>query len=159
MDIIKKYFWLISASAVFCFGTVLALSYEVSGHTAWSIIVSSVNSSAWECLKPFALVNIFWIFIELSYLRPSLLRFVSSRILFLDIFVISTFLILRFFELDTIRYYVILLLLVTAMFLSYKLYDSKMRCDLFFIPLIISFVILFFMLLIFSVRPPLWVLP
>ncbi len=158
MKLLQKNFWIISAFAVFGFGTVLTLSYGLSDKAAWSILVSCIRETPWEYIKPFAIVYIFWVFIELSYIRPSLLRFVCAKILFLHFFVLISFLMLKYIPFTEIKYYIIFAVLLVSQYLSYKLYMSGKRCDCFFVPLIISFAILFFMLLIFSVHPPKWIL-
>ena len=129
---LKKYFWAASAISVFICGYVVHIGYEISNHAAWSLLVSSVNSSAWELTKPFALVYILFVFIELSYMRPSLLHFVCAKILLLHGFTFLSVILLGFSR-NFLIYPTIFLSLLTAEFLSYKLYYSKCRIELFFI--------------------------
>ena len=150
---LKKYFWAASAISVFICGYVVHIGYEISNHAAWSLLVSSVNSSAWELTKPFALVYILFVFIELSYMRPSLLHFVCAKILLLHGFALMSVILLGISR-NFLIYPTIFLSLLTAEFLSYKLYYSKCRIELFFIPIFISFAVFFFTLLFASVYPP-----
>ena len=166
--ITKKYFWFVSALGIFGFGMVLALSYRLSEGAAWSLLVSSIRETPWECMKPFAIVSILWVFIELSCLRPSLLRFVSSKIIFLHFFAWGTFLILTlilkflpFTDYWYDWYGIVFLMLLLSEVLSYRLYESSKKYekyDWLFLPLMVSFVIFFFMILLFSVHPPKWIL-
>ena len=153
-DILKKFFWLISAVCVFLCGVVLQISYEASGHVAWSLVVSSVNNSPWELVKPFILTYIMWSFIELSVLRPSLLHFVCSKIISLHFFVIVSSTVLCFVIEQSISFVVIFSIIIISELLCYLIYRSKCRIELFFIPIIISFGILFFCILFCSFYPP-----
>ena len=148
----KKCFWLISSVIVFTCGYVVHIGYEVSNRAASSILVSSINDSAWEMTKPFALVYIMFVFIELSCLRPSLLHFVCSKIIMLHGFAFLSVILLEFFP--KIPFLVIFISLCIAEFLSYRLNNSKCRIELFSIPIFISFVLFFAVLLFASVYPP-----
>lgn len=150
----RKFFRLISAVCIFLCGTAVQISYEASGHAAWSLIVSSVNNSPWELVKPFALIYIMWSFIELSVLRPSLLHFVCGRILSLHFFVISSSCILCFVNTEIISFAVIFSLIVVSELLCHLMYRSECRFELFFVPIMISFGILFFCILFCSFYPP-----
>ncbi len=150
---LKKYFWAASAVFVFICGYVVHIAYEVSDHAAWSLLVSSVNSCAWELTKPFALVYIMYVFIELSYMRPSLVHFVCAKILLLHGFALMSVILLAVSQ-NFLIFPTIFISLLTAEFLSYKLYYSKCRIELFFIPIFISFVVFFGILLFASVYPP-----
>lgn len=154
----KRYFWLISTIGVFICGYFVHIGYEVSHQAAWSILVSSINGTAWELTKPFALVYIMWTFIELSCLRPSLLHFVCSKIIMLHGFAflnVTLLGLLQFFpESRMMIYLMIIVSLSISQFLSYCLYHSKCRIELFYIPILISFVLFFTVLLFASVYPP-----
>ena len=149
---IKKYFWLISSVMVFVCGYVVHIAYEASGRAAWSILVSSVNGSPWEMTKPFSLVYIMFVFIELSCLRPSLLHFVCSKIIMLHGFAFLSVILLAVFGKTT--FLVIFVSLCVSEFLSYGINKSKCRIELFWIPIFISFVLFFAVLLFASVYPP-----
>ncbi len=153
----KQYFWFISVAAIFVFGTILSLSYQLSDRAAWSWLLGSINDSAWEWVKPYAIVYIFWVFVELSCLRPSLARFVCSKIIFLYGFVGGAFGMLKSVTDTMWRYGVIILLLAAVQWMAYALYNSGKRCDYFLVPLLVCFGIMFFMLLFFSVCPPRWI--
>ena len=148
----KKCFWLISSVIVFICGYVVHIGYEVSNRAAWSILVSSINDSAWEMTKPFAIVYIMFVFIELSCLRPSLLHFVCSKILMLHGFAFMSVILLKIFP--KTPFLVIFVSLCVAEFLSYSIDKSKCRIELFFVPIFISFVLFFTVLLFASVYPP-----
>ncbi len=151
----RKYFWTVSTVGMFVCGYVIHIAYEVSGHTAWSLLVSSVGSSPWEMTKPFALVYILWTFIELSCLRPSLLHFVCARIFMLHGFAVMSVSMLFFApKNDMVPYLCIFSALAIAEYLSHWLYGTKYRMELFWIPIFISFVGFFTMLLFASVFPP-----
>ena len=148
----KKYFWLISSVIVFVCGCVVHIAYEVSNRAAWSILVSSNNDSPWEMTKPFALVYIMFVFIELSCLRPSLLHFVCSKIIMLHGFALLSVTLLEIF--GKIPAVLIFVSLCVSEFLSYRINSSKCRIELFSIPIFISFVLFFAVLLFASVYPP-----
>lgn len=159
----KRYFWLISTAGVFLCGTVLHSAYDVSGKTAWSIIISSVNNSPWEMTKPFALVYVMWVFIEMSCLRPSLLHFVCSKIITLYFFVISSVLLLRgaemFFQTEKIHFVCSVMVFVSLLFseiFSYVLYRSKCRTERFYIPLLILLMLFVSAVLFLTVHPIEW---
>ncbi len=156
--LIKQYFWFVSTLGIFGFGMVLVWSYELSEGAAWSLLVSGIRETPWEWMKPFAIVYILWVFIELSCLRPSLLRFVCSKIIGLQVFVWGAFLILTFLPLANYRYVMVCLMLLLSECFSYQLYNSNKKYEWLFLPLMVSFVLLFFMLLLFSVHPPKWIL-
>lgn len=157
----KKGLSLIGAAVIFAFGIILHYSYIISGGTVWSILISSVNNSAWETVKPFAIAYIMWIVIELSVLRPSLLRFVCAKIIMLHMLTFSIIgysLCINMFA-DT-RYREIILLggifaVITAVqILSYKLYDSNLKPEIFWIPVLISLFLFMIMILFCTVYPP-----
>lgn len=146
----RRYFWAVSAIGIFLCGYAVHIGYEVSGHAAWSLLVSSVNGSPWELVKPFALVYILWTFIELSCLRPSLLHFVCARIIMLHGFAGMGILLTAFFG----NVMVLLPALLAAEYLCSCLYRARCRTELFFAPLMVSFIAFFTILLFGSVYPP-----
>ena len=157
----KKIFAFVGAAVVFVFGFVLHISYITSGGTVWSVLISSVNGSAWETLKPFALAYIMWIIIELSYLRPSLLHFVCAKIImlyFLAFLFIAYCLIVRNFIdglfCKILFYCGIYAILCVVQLLSYRLYKSAVRIELFYVPILLSLFLFCVMILLFSVYPP-----
>ena len=157
----NRIFAFIGAAVVFAFGFVLHISYITSGGTVWSMLISSVNGSAWETLKPFAIAYIMWIVIELSYLRPSLLNFVCAKILmlyFMAVLMIVYCLIFSGFVNDIlyeiIFYSGIYLILCIVQLLSYRMYKSDLKIELFYIPILLSLFLFCFMILLFSVYPP-----
>lgn len=149
----KKFFWIVSAVCIFLCGAVLHISYGASGGAAWSLIVSSINNSPWELVKPFVLVYIMWSFIELSILRPSLLHFVCGRIISLHFFTIVSSSILCYVNDEWISFAVIFSVTVISELLCHVMYSAKCRTELFFVPIIISFGILFFCILFCSFYP------
>lgn len=157
----KKNFWLISTAVVFVAGFIIHCSYRWSEASAWSILISSVNLSAWELYKPFALIYISFIIIELSYLRPSLLHYICAKILSLHIFTIlmlavGTIYLMLFCRNGFSEFYFIIIFLVLAVseYIGNLLYNSSVKFELFYVPIILSLLIICFMLLIFSLYPP-----
>lgn len=130
------------------------MSYTLSGAAAWSFVVSSVNSSPWELVKPFVIVYIMWIFVELSVLRPSLVHFVCTKILSLHLFAAASSSVLCFLQGELLSLSVIFLFLFIGQLSSYFMYCSKCRYELFFVPIILSFGILFACVLFASFYPP-----
>lgn len=155
-DELPKKIWLHIAGMFVC-GFVLQFSYEVSGGTAWSILVSSINSSPWEWTKPFVLVYMMWSFIEMSCCRPHLLHYVCARILSLHTLTALCLGSLCLLKCWTANDYVILgvifCCLAAAEFLMWLWYRSKCRFELFFVPIILSLVLLFGCLLFCSLYP------
>lgn len=151
---------MLGALIIFCFGTLLRLSLRLSGGASWSLILSSVNSSAWELWKPYAYCFIGWIIIELSVLRPMLLRFVCSKICALwmmCMLILSAGMLIRFFPEQYRELYCLAAaaLSVTAVqVLGYYLYLSGRRTELFAVPLLLSLCAFVFLLLFLSFYPP-----
>ena len=152
----KKLSLPVSVISVFLCGFVLHISYEASGHSAWSLLISTVRQSPWELMKPFGLVFIMWSFIELSWLRPHLIRFVCARITALIIFVIGSCTALCMFWHfgGWKRLVVIFICLTVSELLQNIIYRSGKWSEILFIPLIISFVTIFFALLFCTFYPP-----
>ena len=153
----KKRYILHCGAVIFLCGLVLQFSYEASGHAPWSILVASVNSSPWELIKPYLLVFIMWSFIELSCLRPRLLHFICARIISMHLFMLLGCTLLsvgslRFFE--TYMLCIVFFCILTAQTAEYLLYQSTIRTELFFVPLMISFAAVFFCILFCSFYPP-----
>lgn len=153
-DFLKKLFVIISTVTIFSCGYVLHMSYSLSGAAAWSLIVSSVNSSPWELVKPFVIVYIMWCFVEMSVLRPSLLHFVCTKILSLHMFTIASTSILCFIQDEMVSIGLIFLILFIAQVLAYFMYRSECRYELFFVPIMVSFAVLFAFILFCSFYPP-----
>lgn len=159
MVCLKNYFWLISTAAVLFFGLILWYSYGLSHAAAWSILVSGTNYSAWEMAKPFYIIDIFWVFIELSYLRPSLLHYLSARILSLHVLIFLSLTAGVFYlngtrEITPFYFFIIFIILIISHGLSHILNRSIIKWELFFVPIFISFLIIFFMILFLSLFPP-----
>lgn len=154
----KRIFWLISAVFVFLSGFIMQISYQTSGAAAWSFIVSSVNESPWEQVKPFVIACIMWSFVKLSVLRPSLLRFVSCEILciHLFIFISCTFLSIGCFVCNEylIELLIIFISLTISQALCQRMVNGNKRTELFFVPIMISFGLLMCCILFCSFYPP-----
>ncbi|MDD6489717.1 MAG: DUF6512 family protein [Clostridia bacterium] len=157
----NRIFAFVGATVIFVFGFVLHISYITSGGTVWSVLISSVNSSAWETLKPFALAYIMWIVIELSYLRPSLLHFVCAKILMLYVFAVLMIVYCLFVRqfvngifAEVLFYSGIYAILYVVQLLSYRMFKSPVKTEIFYIPILLSLFLFVFMILLFSVYPP-----
>ena len=141
-------------------GWVLHNSFAASGAAAWSFVISSVNHSPFETIKPYTLVFIMWTFIELSCMRPRLLHFVSVRILSLFAFVCLSLSALCLFagylSDQRINTAVMIISLVCAEVLQFFAYRSKIRAELFFVPLMTGFGVIFFALIFCTFYPPHW---
>ncbi len=156
----KKFFSLISSGAVISFGFLMYYSDRLSNNAAWSLIISGVNRSGWELYKPFALAYILFILIELSYLRPSLLRFVCDKItgllalcaMSLTLGTICGYLPPCFADAGLIASAVVSV--SSAEFLSYRLYKKQIRSDWFAVPLLVAFAAMIFLLIVLTFYPP-----
>ena len=136
------------------------MSCTLSGHASWSLIISGVNNSAWEVCKPFALVYTGWIVIELSYLRPSLLRFVCAKITGEYVFflcglisVTACFLLPEQLQ-QTFAVMAVSLSVIAAQMVSYFIYNRHIRAELLCVPLLFSFGIIILLLIILTFYPP-----
>lgn len=135
-------------------------AYAVSDAAAWSLVISSVNNSPFQLVKPYALVFIMWTFIELSCMRPHLLHYVSVRITALVIFVGLSVLLLyisgKYAAVEPVRTVIIILTMIFAEMTEYLLYRSSVRAEIFFVPLMVCFGVIFAVLLFCSFYPPPW---
>lgn len=157
----NRIFAFFGAAVIFVFGFVLHISYITSGGTVWSVLISSVNDSAWETLKPFAIAYIMWIVIELSYFRPSLLHFVCAKILMLYFFsvlmIVYCLFVRRFVSgipSEVFFYGGIYDILCVVQLLSYRMYKSPVKTEIFYIPILLSLFLILVMILLFSIYPP-----
>lgn len=154
----KKRYLPLNAAVIFICGLVLQISYEVSDRAPWSILVSSINDSPWELTKPFLLVYIMWSFIEMSYMRPKLLKYVCSRILSMHMMLMlscaSLFMLRDIVYAPWIIFVCIFICIFLSELLEHILYNSSLRLELFFVPVIISFCVLFGCMLFCSFYPP-----
>lgn len=155
----RRYFPIIIAFFILGFGCLLCASYLLSQRAAWSYIISSINNSAWELYKPFGYSYIFFIIIELSCLRPSLTKFISSKLIgmFALCFVmLSVAMVLRFFTVNISVLCIVSAALgvAAAQYISYGLYFSEIRTEYFTVPLIVSLCAMIFLLLLLSFYPP-----
>ena len=152
----KKLFLPVSVISIFLCGFVLHISYEASGHSVWSLLISTVRPSPWELVKPFALVFIMWSFIEMSCIRPHLLCYVCARIIALIVFVTGSCTALCTLSILTgwKRLGVIFVCLMLSELLQYFICRSGKRTEIFFIPLMLSFGVLFFAFLFCTFYPP-----
>lgn len=158
----KKLFPYIGAVMIFGCGLIIHFSYIWSDKAAWSLIISSVNNSAWEIYKPFGLVYINWIIIELSCLRPSLLHFVCSKLIGMYVLcaaVLSVSMLFHFLPVNFSEYTVYAaggLGIILAQIVGYRLYASKVMCEIFCVPLILSLMAMIFLIIILTFYPPKW---
>lgn len=157
-ELMKRYFWLISTVSIFVCGLVLHIAYEESGRAAWSILISSVNASPWEMTKPFVLIYIFWVFIELSCLRPSLLRFVCAKLAAMYLFAGASVTGIYFVGIAGLPewavFAIIFISLLAAQRISYGIYRCGIRIDLFWTVLLLSLGLMLAMILFCSLYPP-----
>ncbi len=158
---LKKFFPLIGTAVIFGFGTVLYMAYPLSDRAAWSYIVSSVNFSAWELYKPFGYSYIFFIIIELSYLRPVLLKFLGAKLIGMYVLcaaILSGAMLCRFFPADVPVSQLAAAAsgVILAQTVGYKLYASNFKTDYLIIPLIVSLCGMIFLLIMLSFYPPHW---
>lgn len=157
-DVMKKAYPFLSVLVIFAFGLLLRFSFSLSEHASWSYIVSSVNASAWELFKPFALSFIGMIIISLSALRPSLLRFVCDSISGLVVLcasVLAAGSVCSFYCAPEIFYELTAFAGVAlSQGVTFSLYRHRVKTELFAVPLIIFFCALIFMLLFLSFYPP-----
>lgn len=158
---VKKYFPLIGAAIILGIGTILHFAYGLSDKAAWSYIVSSVNLSAWELYKPFGYAYIFFIIIELSYLRPSLIDFICSKLIGMYVLccvILSGAMLIHLFSADVFIFSLVVSAIgvILAQIIGYKLYNSDFKKNYFIFPLIVSLFAMIFLLLILSFYPPHW---
>lgn len=153
----KKAYILLLSPLIFFFGLLLRFSYTLSGQAAWSFLVSSVNASGWELMKPFALSYISAIVISLSVLRPPLLNFVCDSILGLALLcalLLISGTLCSFFGAHELIYELCALCSVCAgVLLQFFLFRHGVRTGLFAAPLILFLCIMLFMILFLSFYP------
>lgn len=154
----KKLFPVFIAVVTFVCGLVLRFSFVLSDHSAWSYIISSVNASPWELFKPFGFVYIGMLPIELSVLRPRLLRFVCARIcglMLLCTLILSAGMLAGTGEWsELIIELSVLACMLVADMLSYRLYSAGVRVELFAAPLLCILCSFVLLLIILSFYPP-----
>lgn len=138
-------------------GFVLYIARECSKEASWSLLISAVNGSPWELTKPFLLVFILWSFVEMACERPHLLHYVSVRILSMHLMLIVSLTLLsviRHFGQSELWKMAGIFAAVTAGELAtYFSYRSQRKTELFFVPILISFILLFFSLLFCTLYP------
>lgn len=161
MIFVKKFFPFIGTAIIFGFGLLLRMSHTLSQKAAWSYIISSVNDSTWELYKPFAIVYIFFIIIELSYLRPSLLHFVCSKLVGMYILcgaILAGGMLCRFIPLE-MKYSSLIMAAIgicVAQAVSYCLNKSTIKVEILWVPLLFSLAAMFMLLLTLTFYPPHW---
>ena len=161
-DYVKKRYALVSAAVSFCFGAVIYFSYRISGHAAWSLIISAVNSSAWELFKPFGISYLAFIPIELSWLRPDLRRFICARMAgayVMAAVILGPAMLCR--TPDDRLYYPLAMLIAAAgetasAIFSYRLYFSRKYISHLILPAVATVLAMVFLILILTFYPPHW---
>ena len=161
-DDVKKRYAAVSAALGFCFGAVIYFSYRLSGHAAWSLIISAVNSSAWELFKPFGISYLAVIPIELSWLRPELRKFICARMT--GVYVLAAVIIglAMLCRIEDDRLYYPLVMMIAAAgealsaVLSYRLYYSRRYISYLLLPAVVTIFAVVFMILILTFYPPQW---
>lgn len=156
----KKLFPYFGGIMISAFGWLLHCSPVLSCTAAWSRIVGSVNLCAWELFKPFAIAYIFWILIELSWLRPRLMHFVCAKLTGMLVLCISvlalSMLLCSYMHYPMIRLVIAAAAISSAQLVSYLLYSSSFPVEALRVPLILSLGCMVFMLLFLSFYPPHW---
>lgn len=163
--------WVISVKKAFLFpilgsviiiisAAILHFSLPLSGNAAWSLIISSRSNSPWELYKPLGFVYIFFTFIELSVLRPALLHFVCSKAVGMYILCFSalaaamlTAAMPEYFPGQS--FFITAAVSVSAAQLcSYRLYNSRLRVEILWLPLMLSVLCMLILLITLSFYPP-----
>ncbi len=159
-DSVKKLFPLIGAVLIISCGALLYYSYYYSSGAVWSLLFGSHGCSCWEVYKPLGLTYILWILIELSYLRPSLLRFVCAKGIGLYVLCLVSLAfgtVIRLIPyVDEQLYYPLTaaVSVLAAQFTGYRLYAGSKNIEWLIIPILVTFVCMIFMLLFLSFFPP-----
>lgn len=160
----KKWFPFIGTMVIVGCGAILHYSLSLSGMAAWSFIVSSVNGSAWELYKPVGIVYIFWIVIELSYLRPSLMHFVCSKVVGMYVLCLTALAVGIAVQplhevFSEMHFWIVALVSVSsAQMTGYGIYRSDVKIEILYVPLLLSILCMVFMLLFLSFYPPHWII-
>ena len=150
----EAYFLPLSCAAAVSAGMILKMSAKWSDTAAWSYIISPVSNTPWELFKPFAIAYMFWILIELSCLRPHLLHFVCSKsiglytlffALFLFHYILSPLL-----PFDVFSAWTASAAAIIAECVSYSLYKSDIRVEIFSLPLLLTYLITVFLIIILT---------
>lgn len=151
---------LLGAAFVFLFGMLLRYSLYLSDGAVWSYLISSVNGSAWEQMKPFTIPFFIWCIIELAVIRPSLLKFITSKIIVFYAYLCAG---LFYMVLYTAiaegawRLFVyagLFVIILLSHICSYKLICSRAKTEIYIIPCLAALVIFVWMMIIFTVHPP-----
>ena len=159
-DNVKKLFPFIGASLIIGCGSLLFYSEHYSGGAVWSLLFGSHGTSCWEIYKPVGLLYLLWILIELSYLRPSLKRFVCAKAIGMYVLCIVSLFSVIVIEMinciDSCMYYWIVspISVLAAQWTGYGLYYSSKKIEWLWIPMLLSIVCMVFMLLFLSFFPP-----
>lgn len=141
-------------------GSLLYYSSDYSGGAVWSLLFGSHGASCWEIYKPLGLLYLFWILIELSYLRPSLKRFVCAKAVGMYVLCMAALTagaalkLYGFIDTEQIYWAAAAISVPAAQWTGYKLYYSSKKIEWLWIPMLISIVCMFFMLLFLSFFPP-----
>lgn len=150
----------IGAAFVFSFGTLAKYAYTLSGGEVWSSFISSVNSSAWEQIKPFTYPFFIWSVIELAVLRPSVVRFVPSKTAAFYIYwAAALFYMAAYDSLFKDVWRVLLsfglfIIILAFHYASYKIITKSKLIESFFVPSIAAIIIFIAILIFFTPYPP-----
>lgn len=150
------------AGAVFTLiaGTVLHFAYELTGGAMWTLLFASVNESVWEHVKIFTMPYFAWAVVELCVCKTYFKRFFVAKIVglwFLGgitigfFFLYSSLLGKNVLIIDIIS---IIVWIIFAYVLSYKLYMSSKPIEVWFSPALFMLVLYAAMYFSFTACPP-----
>lgn len=167
MDIVSRYSkitltQLSIIGIIICFiaSCLLHFSYDWSNGSVWSILFAAANESIWEHIKILTLPYLLWSFIELSFLKIPLKKLIISKTV--GVYSISL-LTIAFFKLYTsitgksivfIDIFSAFLWIAAGFFISYKILNSNIDFNSFFVPASFALLLFITMYLSFTVCPP-----
>lgn len=150
------------AGAVFTLlvGIILHFAYELTGGAMWTLLFASVNESVWEHVKIFTMPYFVWGVVEFCVCKTYFKRFFVAKIVglwFLGAVTIGFFYIYSLFLGKTVLIIDILSIVVwiiLAHMLSYKLYMSSKPIEVWFSPALFMLVLYASMYFSFTACPP-----
>ncbi len=148
------------APIIFLVASFLHFFFEITRESVLGALFGAVNESVWEHLKIFSIAYVFWGFVELVWIKPSIKRFVVVKTL--GVYALCGA-IAGFFYLYTgivgesvflVDILMSALFTVLAQVLSYRLYFSSLEFERYFYTAMMLLILAFCAVLCFSYYPP-----
>lgn len=144
----------------FIIGFILKCSIGIFGINLWTILISSINTSAWETTKVFAFAYLIWTCLEYCMIKVPMREFIVSKvigmyaILVTGIFlfwIMSCIMGISNFFIDTILLFIIV---AFGYAVSYKVILADVKLNDWFVLSLFCIALFFAMYFCFLVSPP-----